>query len=93
MISTLYRVIWSKSAERDLKKLAGSLALDIVNKVECYLAQSPHDLGKPLTGLLKGFYRYKYPGDYRTIYEILESRKTVIARAVGHRSHVYKIRK
>ena len=52
------------------------------------LKENPH-LGKNLRGQLEGF-RSLRVGDFRVIYTVEESSRTVVLRAVGHRRVIYK---
>jgi len=51
--------------------------------------ENPRRLGKPLTGNLKNFWRYRV-GDYRIICEIKDREFKVIAVKVAHRREIYK---
>jgi mRNA interferase RelE/StbE len=55
------------------------------------LAEAPHRVGKPLLGDLAGLWSARR-GDYRVVYEIDESRSTVIVHRVQHRGAVYRPR-
>lgn len=85
----MYSVSWNISALDNLYKLTNKTAIKLKAKVELYLAQSPKELGKLLTGKYKDLYRYRY-GDYRIIYEIDKTNKRVIILKIGHRRGVYE---
>ena len=53
------------------------------------LQDNPY-IGKPLHGDLKGKYSLR-SGDYRVIYSVDETDKSVLLLAVGHRKAVYKL--
>ncbi|RZD14216.1 MAG: type II toxin-antitoxin system RelE/ParE family toxin [Candidatus Acidulodesulfobacterium ferriphilum] len=84
-----YKLIWHKSALDDLKSLDISLSRKIFEKVEKYLSQDPIGLGKPLKQNFSGMFRYRY-GDYRIIYIVNETEKTITILEVGHRKNIYK---
>lgn len=84
-----YKVLWHEDALRDLKHISKNDALNIVNKVENYLSHEPFQLGKPLRGHLKGFYRYRI-GKYRVIYSIKNLEITILIFQVGKRDIIYK---
>ena len=48
----------------------------------------PRSKGKPLTGTLRGLWRYRV-GDYRIICDIRDAELIIVAVAVGHRRDVY----
>jgi len=83
-----FRVFWKERARNELKSITHKLALNIEDKIITYLAQSPKELGRPLTGNHKGLYRYRY-GDYRILYEIDAENNLIIINRVGHRSSIY----
>jgi len=85
-----YRVLWDRASLSDLKKLDKVIAKKIVEKVSDYLALDPSNLGKNLTGNLKGLMRYRF-GDYRIIYEVMNNEITVIVIRISHRKDVYEI--
>lgn len=55
------------------------------------IAQNPQRLGKPLVGELEGLHSARR-GDYRIIYEILESESVVLVHRVQHRRDAYRPR-
>jgi mRNA interferase RelE/StbE len=52
-------------------------------------SQDPISLGKPLRGMFKGLYGYRF-GDYRIIYAVDRVEKTVRILRMGHRKEVYE---
>ena len=81
----MFKVIWETDSLNDLD---AKTALQIKKKIDTYLVQSPKHLGKPLSGIYKGMYRYRY-GNYRVIYEIKSKEKIIIILKIGHRKEVY----
>lgn len=51
-------------------------------------AEDPRELGKALTGILGGLWRYRV-GDYRIICEIQNDKLKVLVLKVGHRKEIY----
>jgi mRNA interferase RelE/StbE len=49
----------------------------------------PRQLGEPLMGTLRGFWRYRV-GDYRIICTLERERLVVLVLRIGHRRDVYK---
>ncbi len=84
-----YKIVYLDGVEKDLKALDKSIARKILNRIETYLIQSPHELGKPLTGDFRGYYRYRW-GDYRVIYKIAEKEILVFVLRIGHRRDIYQ---
>jgi mRNA interferase RelE/StbE len=83
-----FKIIWHKAALNDLKRLDVSVRQKIFEKVETYLAQDPIGLGKPLKQNLAGMFRYRY-GDYRIIYVVNISEKSMTILEAGHRKEIY----
>jgi mRNA interferase RelE/StbE len=46
-------------------------------------------VGKPLTGSLKGYWRYRV-GDYRIICELRDEELLILVIEIAHRREVYK---
>ncbi|MFC1594455.1 type II toxin-antitoxin system RelE/ParE family toxin [Candidatus Omnitrophota bacterium] len=84
----MYSVVYLDQVERDLKKLDKPLIKKIIDKIENYLTQDPHGLGKPLTGSFRGYWRYRW-GDYRVIYRISEQEILIVVLRISHRKIVY----
>lgn len=84
-----YGILWHENALKDLKKIDKDQARPIIEKVEQYLIKDPYRLGKPLTGHLKGFFRYR-TGKYRVIYTIKEKELIILVLKIGKRDRVYK---
>lgn len=55
------------------------------------IAVNPRRAGKPLRGELEGLYSGRR-GDFRVIYEILESERVVLVHRAAHRRDVYRPR-
>lgn len=50
--------------------------------------KNPRTLAKPLSGSLRGYWRFRV-GDYRIIVDIQEEVLTIVALDLGHRREVY----
>ena len=82
-----YKVIITKSAEKELAQLPVETIIRIREKVNL-LAENPRPDGyKKLRGY-KDFYRIRI-GDYRVIYSIQDNILTVTVVAVGNRKDIY----
>ncbi|HUH64810.1 MAG TPA: type II toxin-antitoxin system RelE/ParE family toxin [Syntrophales bacterium] len=84
-----YKVVWHEKALDDLKGIDKQQAKAIVEKARTYLSKDPLSLGKPLKGMFKGLYRYRF-GDYRIIYAIDRKEKLIIVLKIGARKDIYK---
>lgn len=82
-----YTIYFKASAEKDLDKLDELIGDRIEAKIDL-LESNPHPLGsKKLKGESSCRIRV---GDYRIIYEIDETNKTIIIFKIGHRREVYR---
>lgn len=86
----MYKIEWTKSAEKDLKKLSKPEGKRIYDKVGEVLSNSPHKY-ELMQGLYSGHRKFRV-GNYRIIFKINEQIVTVEVIKVGHRSDVYKIK-
>jgi mRNA interferase RelE/StbE len=82
----MFKVIWDECSQDNLQF---DLVAKIRQKINAYLIQSPKELGKPLSGIYKGYRSYRY-GDHRIIYKVLEAEQTIIIVRIDHRRKVYK---
>ena len=85
-----YRVEFSKSALKELKKMDRGTAAMILGWVRKNLegCENPRAHGKGLTANKSGQWRYRI-GDYRLLAEIQEDRIVILILHIGHRSEVY----
>jgi mRNA interferase RelE/StbE len=84
-----YNIEWHEKAIEDLMGIDKRMVVRIMERAKSYLSQDPISLGKPLRGMFKGLYRYRF-GDYRIIYAVDRVEKTVRILRVGHRKEVYE---
>ena len=84
----IYSIQWHEEAIEDLKNIDRNAQKKITVKVKDYLAKDPISLGKPLKGIFKGLYRYRY-GAYRVIYAIDRRSVVILILRVGDRKDVY----
>jgi len=85
----VFNVRWHEQALDDLKLLDRQIAGKIVDRVKNHLSENPANLGKPLTGVLKGLYRYRF-GDYRIVFSIDRTENVISILYIGHRKDVYR---
>ena len=85
-----FRVVFSKEALRQLRKLDKQTALLIAGWVRKNLegTDDPRAHGKPLTSNRAGQWRYRI-GDYRLLAKIMDREIVILILAVGHRSLTY----
>ena len=84
-----YSIQWHEEAIDDLKRLDRPTQKKIIAKVKDYLCSDPLRLGKPLQGIFKGLYRYRY-GSYRIIYAVDRGTLLILILRVGDRKDVYE---
>ena len=80
--------MWHEKAIEDLKGVDKKSAKRLIERVKTYLPQDPISLGKPLKGIFKGLYRYRF-GDYRVIYSIDRKEGVILILRVGKRKELY----
>jgi len=84
-------VSFSKGAAKSFFSFDKHIQLLIQSWIEKTLINTddPRLFGKPLSGNLKGLWRYRI-GDYRLICSIHDTVLTIVIIRVGHRREVYK---
>jgi mRNA interferase RelE/StbE len=89
-MSRVWHVEFDPDAARDLRKLGAVAEHAIFRFLRQRIATAgdPRRFGKPLTGDLKGLWRYRV-GDYRIVAAIEDNRFVVLVVTVGHRRDVY----
>ncbi|MES2377363.1 MAG: type II toxin-antitoxin system RelE/ParE family toxin [Bacteroidota bacterium] len=81
-----YKITISKTAQKQLDKLADNLASRLIENIYA-LAKEPRPAGcKKLKG--REGYRIRV-GDYRIIYQIIDDVLVVNVIALGHRKDIY----
>ncbi|HDN58790.1 MAG TPA: type II toxin-antitoxin system RelE/ParE family toxin [Candidatus Marinimicrobia bacterium] len=89
----MYKVVYTKNAQKDLKKLELKNAQRIIKKISHYSRQkNPLGFAKPLKNILLGQYRFKI-GNYRVIFDVGKNGKIRILfiLSIKHRKRVYRI--
>jgi mRNA interferase RelE/StbE len=83
-----YRLVWKNSAKKEMRKLEKKERLAILNAVEA-LIRNPYKQGvKKLVGSDHS-YRLR-AGNYRVVYELLNSTLTIEIIRVKHRKDIYR---
>ncbi len=81
-----FKIIWSESAARELRRLDRSVARQIFEKVD-KLKEDPYRNVRKLVGL--PYFRLRV-GDYRIILDIQKDIMRVLVIKVGHRKRIYE---
>jgi len=84
-----YRLLFTRTAERQLRKLDPQVRRRIRDFLRDRVADDPRRLGKALHGDLAGLWRYRV-GDYRIVVVIEDAIVTVVVTDVEHRSSIYR---
>ncbi len=84
-----YSIDLSPHASQFLNKLDASSLQRITTKLDWYSEHFEECPPEPLTGKLKGLYRFRI-GDYRIVYSLDRVNKQIIVLSVGHRSEIYR---
>lgn len=87
----MYKVVFSKDALKQLKKLDKSVAALIVGWIRKNLenCSDPRSRGKGLAANRSGQWRYRV-GDYRILADINDTEITILVISIGHRRDVYE---
>jgi mRNA interferase RelE/StbE len=85
-----WTIEYTATALRKLEKLDRQTARSILDYLDHRIgpAPNPRHYGKPLTGSLKGRWRFRV-GDYRLICRIKDAEVVVLVIDLGHRRHIY----
>jgi mRNA interferase RelE/StbE len=85
-----YRVEYTRTAAKQLKKLDRKIAALIITYIEEKLidCDNPRLYGKALQGNLRDIWRYRV-GDYRILARIDDYIVLIIVVEVGHRNEIY----
>jgi mRNA interferase RelE/StbE len=84
-----YNIQWQEEAINDLKKIDRQIQKKIIARIKNYLSKDPQSLGKPLQGIFKGLYRYRY-GSYRIMYAIDRESVVILILRIADRKDVYE---
>ena len=87
----MYHVRILKAASRDLAHLDKPFGHRIVERMNWLAGNLDVIQPEALTGDLTGPYKLRV-GDYRVIYEVVHSEKTIMIHAIGHRREIYRKR-
>lgn len=87
----IYKVRYSKTALKQLKKLDKQTSSIIISFIEKKLenCDNPRVIGKALQGDLKDKWRYRV-GNYRILAKIDDCKITIVILELGHRRDIYQ---
>ncbi|MGI6750410.1 MAG: type II toxin-antitoxin system RelE family toxin [Atribacter sp.] len=84
----LYKILWKKSAEKDLKNIPHKLINRIIEVIDSLSKNPLPPRVRKITGSVN-LYRLRI-GDYRIIYEVNSNIKNVMIIYIRNRKDVYK---
>jgi mRNA interferase RelE/StbE len=87
-----FEVIFSASAQRDLRRLPEKVATAAVEFIYAGLAENPRRVGRELQLDLTHHYSARR-GDYRIIYRIDDDTHAILIVTIDHRADAYRSRK
>lgn len=79
-----WKVLYHPEVENDLTSVGHGAARRIVKSIDKKLTTEPLKFGSPLSGNL-GMFRKLRIGDYRVVYQVIETKVIVYVLAVGPR--------
>ena len=85
----IYSIQWHEEVIKDLQKIDRQKQKQIISRIKDYLSKDPIGLGKPLKGIFKGLYRYRY-GSYRIVYAIDRESVVILILRIADRKEVYR---
>jgi len=83
----VYKLIFTKSARKDIEKLDSVTKKRLLNKFKTF-AQNPLEYAKKLVNHRIGTYRWRV-GNYRVIFDLDDVENIAIVLRVRHRKNVY----
>ena len=88
-MTTVYRILFTKSADKILRSMPRELALRIRERLDM-LAQDPYAPHSSVTKLQnRSGFRLRV-GDWRVIYEIEDDKLIILVLKIGPRGEVYR---
>ncbi len=83
-----YKVVWKRSARKELRKLPKEAIAKIIGLVET-LSENPSPPGAKKLAGTENTFRVR-AGDYRVVYNLLQGVLVVEVIRVGHRKEIYR---
>ncbi len=87
----MYKVVFSKNAINQLKKIDKQIAEMLLLWIDKNLnnIKDPRSLGKGLVSNKKGIWRYRI-GNYRLMCHIFDNKLLILVVDAGHKKDIYK---
>ena len=85
----MYQTRILDTAKQELSKLPKPIAQRVIKRMRWLTDNFDYINPESLKGNLAGFYKLR-AGDYRILYEILDSEKMIVIHAIGHRKDFYQ---
>jgi mRNA interferase RelE/StbE len=87
----VYHIRILDEASRELARLDKPIGRRIAERINWLAANLDSVRPEALKGDLTGLYKLRI-GDYRVIYEVIRTEKTIVVHAIGHRRAIYRKR-
>ncbi len=87
----MYEIDITSEGRRDFNRLPDKVYWAAMEAIFGLIAENPRQAGKPLLWDFEGLYAARR-GEYRIIYEILDSENTVVIHRVDRRRSAYRLR-
>ncbi len=84
----MYKLLIDDKVEKDFRKIDNFWQKKILIAIKTKLVSNPY-IGKKLVGDLSPYYRYRV-GDYRVLYEVIDSKLLIVVVKIKHRKNIYK---
>lgn len=86
----MWKIKFNRQAEKSLQALEHQAKRRLESFMDdLKIRDNPREIGKALTGDLKGLWRYRV-GNYRVICQIKDNELVILVVELGHRKEVYK---
>ena len=93
MTDELYELGMARPARRAISELLPEdVAVAAVEFITGPLLEAPYRVGKPLRDKLAGFHSARIGTQWRVLYRIDESKRTVVVQDIQHRGTAYRHR-
>lgn len=86
----MWKIKFNPQAEKSLYRLERQAKQRLESFMDdLKIRDNPREIGKALSGDLKGLWRYRV-GDYRVICQIIDNEVVILVVELGHRKEVYR---
>mgnify|MGYP001558984194 CR=1 FL=1 len=85
------KVVFTREAEHDLRRLGREVASRIVSKIIWQAEHFAEQIPQPLGAGFRGFFKLRV-GDWRVVYEIEHTAGLLVVHLIDHRSRIYERR-